>query len=172
MKRITLLAALLGLATLIAFGGSVALAHGESVTVEPETAKPGDDITVRGIGLGSNTEVEVFLVSTSTNIDLGEVQTDAEGAFTAQFRLPAGIAPGPYQIRAIGDETASADFRVLVVGGAEGPTASTEEMPIRERPLVQTVGLVALFGILAAVGLFFARTAREASPLGSSLQET
>ena len=33
--------------------------------------------------------------------------------------------------------------------------------PVRERPLWEMIGLVALFGVLAGLGLFFARTARR-----------
>ena len=164
MKLIGLLVAVFGLGTLMALGSTAALAHGESVTVEPESAKPGDTITVKGAGLGATKEVEVRLVSTTADIDLGEVETDADGAFTAQFKLPAGLAPGSYQLRAIGEESATADFRVLVAGGAESQATSMEEIPVRDRPLVQTIGLVALFGVLAGLGLYFARTAREPSP--------
>lgn len=167
MKRIQVLAMLIALAALVTLGGGgVALADGgKGVTVQPLTPKPGDVITVKGDLLGPNSIVEVRIIGTGVDIDLGEVQADEEGDFTAQFRVPADLAPGTYQVQATGAESATTEITVV----AAGPTSSAEmpmdpammNVPVRERPLWETIALVALFGALSGLGLFFARTARR-----------
>lgn len=172
MKRVALVAALLAASALVALGSGAVLADGgKGVAVKPLTPQPGDTITVKGDLLGANSEVEVRVIGSGVDVDLGEVRADAEGDFTAEFRLPVGLAPGTYQVQARGAETATTQVTVLPIGvkaeqtGAqrEGQVAPTMAEPIRERPLVETVGLVALFGALAGLGLFFARTARPAT---------
>lgn len=165
MKRIQLLAILIALAALVTLGGGVALADGgKGVTVQPLTPKPGDVITVKGDLLGPNSTVEVRIIGIGVDIDLGEVQADAEGDFEAQFRVPADLAPGNYQLQATGTESATTTITVIAATGTEGTPAMSPtmmEVPVRERPLAETIGLVALFGALAGLGLFFARTARR-----------
>lgn len=160
MNGIRLLAAAIALAALLALNGGVALADGvKNVAVNPLTPRPGDVITVKGGLLGANSTVEVRVIGAGVDIDLGEVTADGEGDFTQQFRLPADLAPGRYQVRAAGAESAATEITVL----ATGATASATEpgmVEARERPLGQVIGLVALFGVLAGLGLFFARTAR------------
>ena len=166
MKRILLLAALVASIALAAVPGGVALADGgKGVAVQPLTPKPGEVITVKGDLLGPNSTVEVRIIGTGVDIDLGEVQADAEGDFEAQFRVPADLAPGNYQLQAKGAESATTTITVIAAGGAESATAMNPammEVPVRERPLWETIGLVALFGVLAGLGLFFARMTRGA----------
>ena len=163
MKRMKLFAALLAVVALALFSAGVALADGgKGVAVQPLTPKPGDVITVKGDLLGPNSTVEVRIIGTGVDIDLGEVQADAEGDFTAQFRVPADLAPGNYQVQAKGAESATTTITVIAASGAEGTMSpAMMEVPVRERPLWETIGLVALFGVLAGLGLFFARTARH-----------
>ena len=165
MKRVRLIAMILATVTLALFTSSVALADGgKGVTVQPLTPQPGDVITVKGDLLGPNSTVEVRIIGTGVDIDLGEVQADEEGDFEAQFRVPADLAPGTYQVQATGAESATTEITVVAASGAEGAPAMSPammEVPVRERPLSETVGLVALVGVLAGLGLFFARTARR-----------
>ena len=174
IATLTLILALLVLAS------GAALAHGDtSLGVQPLTPKPDEVITVKGEALGEDTEVEVRVIGQGEDVDLGEVQTDAEGDFTAEFRLPADLKPGTYQLKAIGEE--SAEIQLTVEEGPAGsaaqeqpsePVADEEaaageraameqQAPIlRQRPLGQSIGLVALFGALAALGMFFAMMRR------------
>ena len=163
MKRIKRLLPLIAIAALLTLGGGVALADGgKGVTVQPLTPKPGDVITVKGDLLGPNSTVEVRIIGIGVDIDLGEAQADEEGDFTAQFRVPADLAPGTYQVQATGAESATTEITVVAASGAEGAMSpAMMEVPVRERSLIETIGLVALFGVLAALGLFFARTARR-----------
>lgn len=166
MKQLYLMTTTLIVATLMLLTSGLALADGgKGVTVQPLTPKPGNIITVKGDLLGSNSVVEVRIVGTGVDIDLGEVQADEEGDFEAQFRVPADLAPGTYQVQANGAEKATTAITVLGVGSTvEGETTMDPAMmnvPVRERPLWGTIALVALFGVLAGTGLFFARTAQR-----------
>ncbi len=133
----------------------------KGVAVLPLTPKPGDVITVKGDGLGPGREVEVRVVGKGGDVHLGEVRADNEGDFTAQFRLPTVLMPGTYQVSATGAASATTEIRVLAAGGREGEVGSGAVMPVRERPLGESIGLVALFGVLAGLGLFLARSTRE-----------
>ncbi len=151
-------------------GLGVALAHGDSVAVDPTSAQPGATITVKGGDLGASRSVDVKLVGTGVERVLGTAQTDGDGAFTATFEVPSDLAAGPYQIQAEGEDTATTDFTVTAAvgsGASEGQMSGQEvqapQIPVRERPLSETAGLVALFGVLSGLGLFFARTARRQS---------
>jgi len=169
MKRMTVIAMALLLSALYIFGGSVALAHGgKGVTVQPLTPKPGEVLTVKGEGLGAEgakSQVEVRIIGTGVDIDLGEAEAGDDGDFTAQFRVPSDLKPGTYQLQAKGAETATTEITVVAAAGAENTTqsamAAESVPPVRERPLGETIGLVALFGVLAGLGLFFARMGRR-----------
>lgn len=170
MKRIALLVGVLAWSLLVALGPSVALGDGgKGVKVQPLTPKPGDVITVKGDLLGPNSEVEVRIIGSGVDVDLGEVQADAEGDFTAQFRVPADLAPGTYRLQAKGAESATTELTVVggagaapaAVGGATATASAPAEEPVlRVRSLPESIALVVLFGLLAALGLFFARSAR------------
>jgi hypothetical protein len=147
---------------LVSLVAGPALADGaKGVTVSPLTPKPDQIITVNGELLGPNSEVEVLLIGNGETMDLGEVKADEEGDFTQELRLPADLKPGTYQLKATGEE--SATTQITVSGGPAGAESGSEagemgaEPVIEQRPLGQSVGLVALFGALAALGLFFAR---------------
>lgn len=186
MKPGYYLGGVLVLLMVLALAPGVALAHGDtSVAVQPLTPRPDQVITVKGEALGPKSEVEVRIVGNGADVDLGEVKADEEGDFSKEFRLPADLKPGTYQVKAIGEESATTQITVQ-----EGPagSAAREEQPsdeavpneeagadegateegaaeegamgpepvIEQRPLGQSIGLVALFGALAALGLFFA----------------
>jgi len=148
---------------ILALSPGLALAHGErGVTVEPLTPKPDQTITVNGELLGPNSEVEVRVIGNGMNMSLGEVKADEEGDFTEKFRLPANLKPGTYQIEATGKESATTQITVsgAPAGGTEADSkagAMGKTPVIEQRPLGQSISLVALFGVLAALGLYFAR---------------
>lgn len=165
MRRMIGTTVALAIVMLVTLAPGVAMADGgRGVKAQPLTPQPGDVITVKGDLLGPNSEVEVRIVGSGVDVDLGAVKADAEGDFTARFRLPADLEPGTYQVLAKGTETATTEITVVARAAepatAGAPAVSADMMPVRERPLGETIGLVALFGILAGLGLFLARTAR------------
>lgn len=154
---------------LLALAPGLALAHGDEtgVTVQPLTSKPDGVITVKGELLGPKSSVEVMVTGNGEDVDLGEVKANAEGDFTHEFRLPADLKPGTYQIEATGKKSATAQITVseALTGGANSEKAGSgamEQAPvIRQRPLGQSIELIALFGVLAAAGMFFATMRRQ-----------
>ena len=163
MNRSRFLATLLVVGALALVGGGPALADGgKGVAVKPLQPKPGDVITVKGDQLGANSEVEVRVLGPGgVNIDLGEVRADAAGDFTAEFRLPADLAVGVYQVQARGAETVTTQITVRGAGAAGADAALGQEPALRTRPVGQAAVLVALFGALAALGIIFAQTANR-----------
>ena len=157
MKMRTLTGGLLALMMLALAPGLAAADGVKGVTVSPLSPRPDEPITVNGELLGSNSEVEVLVIGNGETVDLGEVKADAEGDFTQEFRLPADLQPGNYQVKATGEESATTQISISGAPGSEGGGAMGAEPVIEARPLGQSIGLVALFGVLSALGLFFAR---------------
>jgi hypothetical protein len=147
---------------LLALAPGLALAHGDEtgVTVQPLTPKPDEVITVKGELLGPKSEVKVMLTGNGMDKDLGGVKANAEGDFTEKFRLPADLKPGTYQLKATGKKSATTQITVSGApsGGSEKASSGAmgQEPVIKTRPLGQSIGLVALFGVLAIAGIFFA----------------
>lgn len=162
MKR--MLSTLMGVALIALFGFSAtARADGATaVAVQPLTPKPGDIIKVKGDLLGASREVEVRIIGTGVDIDLGEVETSPEGDFTAEFRVPEDLAPGNYQVQARGETTATTTITVVGAGAAPADPMSETAPVLRQRPQWEVIVLVAVFGVLAVAGIVFARTARHA----------
>jgi hypothetical protein len=169
MKRIiqwsfTLVSVLtfVGLFTLSA--PSVSAHGGEGLTVTPATAMPGDKVKLHGEAIAQpNGDVDVHLVSTSgAETDLGSFKADDTGDFDAEITLPATLAAGAYQVKALGTTTLTADLTITAASGSGSTAAPTgTTLTLAPRPLPETVGLVALFGVLAGAGLFLARTVRR-----------
>jgi hypothetical protein len=172
MKRIiqsslTLVSALafIGLFTL---GAPVASAHGgEGLTVTPNSAMPGDTVKVHAEAVAQpNGDVDIHLVSTSgVETDLGSFKADDTGDLDADVTLPTTLEPGAYQLKALGTTTMTTDLTITAAsGGTSATTAPTgTTITFTPRPLPETIGLVALFGVLAGLGLFLARTIRRPS---------
>jgi type 1 fimbria pilin len=156
--------AILTFGALLIFTGGTALADGATgVAVQPLTPQPGGIITVKGEVLGPNREVEVRIIGTNVNIDLGEVETDAEGDFTAEFHVPEDLLAGTYQVQVTGDATATTTITVIAPGTVQADPMSQSAPELRQRPLGESIILVTIFGVLAAAGIFLAQTANRRS---------
>ncbi|MCO7272261.1 choice-of-anchor G family protein [Cellulosimicrobium cellulans] len=91
-----------------------------SVTVDPTTANPGDDVTVDGTGYtpDSTVTVEVRDESGTVVATLGDVPTDGEGNFTTPITIPADTTPGTYTVVGIDDTTSTEAETPLTVEAA------------------------------------------------------
>lgn len=165
MKRIGSLFTMTALITVFIFGSGSVLADGATGgAVQPLAPKPGDIIKVKGEVLGANRQVEVRIIGTNVDIDLGEVATNDEGDFTAEFRVPEDLAAGNYQVQAKGDETATTTITVVAAGSTQADPRSQAAPVLRQRSFGERIMLVAIFGALAAAGILFAQTANRRSP--------
>lgn len=124
---------LAGMLALMLVAGAPALADGVTgVTVSPLTPKPDETITVNGEVLGPNSQVEVRLIGSGVYEKLGEAQADETGDFTKEFRLPADLKPGTYQVQAAGAETATTQITVQ-----EGPAGSAVQEEQASEPAAE-----------------------------------
>ena len=162
------LAAGLVLVAALTLGIGRALADGQSVSVEPTTAKPGDLITINGQDLGANHQIEVVVLGMDGETMLGSTRASPEGDITAQFALPKDLASGSYLLRARGKEDVDASLTIVGAPTSDAGETSLQpqprpmgEPPVRERPLAETAVLVDFFGMLSGFGLFFASLARD-----------
>lgn len=78
--------------------------------------------------------------------------------FTAQFRVPATLKDGTYHLQTKGAQSASVALDVASNAGPATGAGSTVVVEEHSRPLGEVIGLIALFGVLSGLGLFFART--------------
>lgn len=164
MKRFIFAGLVLTLAAAFAvMGGGRALAHGgPGLTLDPMQAKPGDTVTVHADAIADpNGSVSIQLAGPTGSVDLATGQAGDDGDYDGQFTVPMDLGAGTYEVEAIGKVTETAELEVLASGSEVSTTPAPTIQP-RERPLVETIGLVALFGVLAGLGLLIARTVRPA----------
>jgi 5'-nucleotidase len=150
-------AVLVAILVLAALAGGVALkagsaaAHGNpEISVEPNPADAGGDVTITGEGFEEEDEVSLVLEGVLGETSLGTVTTDSEGAFSTSVTLPEAAGAGSYRIRAAGaDDVAIADVRIQEAEGSTAPPAA-HEAPIGFHD-IDAAGEVAGFAVLAAV---------------------
>lgn len=152
--RVSILAA--ALVSLMSMSGGAALAHGStSVAITQLTPHPGEQVTVKGKGFEPSTLVTIKLSGSGNSLELGQVTTDDTGDFSTGLTLPGNLAAGTYELAANGGDE-NPTTQITVVGGATSVMSAETAPTLRERPLEQTIALVAVFGGIAALGLAFA----------------
>lgn len=174
----------LGPGVVLAHGGS-------SVTVKPTSARPGETIAIQGESIGGTATIKLVGMGKETLIGTAKAGSDddlsaevalpktlapgsyqlkvqgKEGADTDFTVLPLASAGGeaeqPARTAAGSPAAGQADEMAAngVLPGRSEAMSAAPEVPLRERSYTETAGLVAIFGLLAGLGLFFARTARE-----------
>lgn len=125
----------------------------EEVVVEPGDVTAGDTVILAGSGLEPNDERILALAGGDLVVDLGSVTTDAEGMFQIELTIPSHLPSGIYELRAIGDETVTAELGVSAVAGAEAspaPDDARQTVVPRVRTPME-LGLVLVLVALAAV---------------------
>lgn len=126
----------------------------EEVVVEPSDVTAGDTVILAGSGLEPNDERILALAGGDLVVDLGSVTTDAEGTFEIELTIPSHLPSGIYELRAIGDETVTAELGVTAAaGGAEAspnPNDASQTVVPRERTPIE-LGLILVLVALAAV---------------------
>jgi hypothetical protein len=81
----------------------VASAHNTQPRLEinQERLNPGGIVDVRGVSFGMEESVTLTLISSSAEIPLGEMLSDAEGEFLHIAVLPVDLAEGTYYFRGV-----------------------------------------------------------------------
>lgn len=157
-RSVPLLLMLLSLAVL----PLTASAHGGTVvTVRGHPHRDGP-LEVEGEEFAPNDVVRIELRRGDAEpFELGQVQADADGAFSHTFHVPATVEPGFYELAAEGEESASTEATILATpeGGAPAiePEPSPAEPVSNDRPAPEVIGLAVFTAGIAvlAVGLLW-----------------
>ncbi len=127
-----------------------AYAHGESISVDPAEAKPGDSVTVTGEEFPPGEEVELSLEGVRGNIPLGHAEVDETGSFSIAIKVPSSAAPGSYQfVVAAGGDNTTLDYTILKAATQSISVGSTEL--VYERSTSETV-VIGLIAAILAIG--------------------
>ena len=139
----------------------------EEVVVEPSAVTAGDTVVVAGSGLEPDDERVLVLAGENLVVDFGTVTTDSEGMFQIELVIPSHLPTGLYEMRAIGDETVTAELAVTAVeGGAEpspAPGDAGQTVVPRERTAIELgliLGVVALAAVAGGVLVWGAERVR------------
>ena len=92
---------------------SLAFAHGTSLKIDKKAAAPGETITVKGEGIGSNAAITLTLQGMRQDYSLGDAQGNEHGVFEKEVTLPGDVQPGTYTlVAAAGNAKATAKLVV------------------------------------------------------------
>ena len=139
------------------------------MTVDPDSAQPGDDVTVSGNGFvpGSTVTVEVTDADGNVIDALEGVEVDADGQFEATWTVPEGVDAGELTITATDDSDGDiSGSATLTITDGVGPAGDRDD----EGGLAVTgaggimllAGLSALL-LMAGAGLYIARSRRNSA---------
>lgn len=151
------------LAALLSIGfAGMALAHGgPGITITPDSVMPGDTVDVTAAAVSSpGGDITITVIGNGVNAVLPMQKASDDGDFEGKVTIPSDLVPGSYQLEVKGDKASlTGDFDVTG-GGSTTQTAATIIQP-RERPLYEMILIAAVFGVLAGLGILFARTANH-----------
>ena len=149
------------IALLLALGPTgAAVAHEgsgeEEVVVEPAELTAGASVLAAGSGLEPDDERVLVLAGADLVVDFGTVTTDAEGMFEIDLTIPSHLPTATYELRAIGDETVTAQLAVTAAaGGADGapPADAANQVVVpRERAAIEVAVILLLVALAAVAG--------------------
>jgi hypothetical protein len=100
-----------------------------TITIEPSEADPGAAIEVIGLDFPGRAVVELELGSSAGPMALGAATTDESGYFREAVTLPAELAPGTWEVRAVAPDgsAASGTFRAGTMAAPEAPAPAIAE---------------------------------------------
>lgn len=128
----------------------------EEVVVEPAEVTAGESVIVAGSGLEPDDERVLVLAGGGLVVDFGTVTTDAEGMFQIEITIPSHLPGGTYELRAIGDETVTAELAVTAAAGAAeaspGENDPNQAVVARERTPVELGAILVLVALAAVAG--------------------
>jgi len=93
-----------------------------SVSVDPETAAPGEDVTIEGDDFAPGTTVDIEITDENGDVigTIDDVEVDENGEFTQEWTVPEGTDPGDLTVTAEDEDgnSASAPLEIVGAGGA------------------------------------------------------
>ncbi|MGJ9424374.1 choice-of-anchor G family protein [Nesterenkonia halotolerans] len=148
-----------------------------SVSVDPDTAEPGDTVTVEGDDFTPGTTVDVEVTDEDGNVvgTIEDIEVDENGEFDVDWTLPEDLQPGELVVTATDEDGNSASAPLEVLGAGAGGDedgvavesdgdddgATGSGVLATTGATVATFGLVALVLTLIGVGLYVASRQRR-----------
>lgn len=160
--KVKLIISILIALLLTILSAGVVLSHGEpTITVQPQVAPPGSQITIIGSDMEDGEIFQITLEGMINTIPLGEASAKQDGdeaGFRADFTLPSDLSTGSYTVQAATDEgeTTTADLTIAAstqpMSMNTGAMAARAEPEVidRSKPLVE-VGSIAVLALLSAL---------------------
>ena len=156
MRRSVIRAAALALLLALTAAGAAAAHEGsgeEEVVVEPAEVTAGDSVVAVGSGLEPDDERVLVLAGADLVVDFGTVTTDAEGMFQIELTIPSHLPTATYELRAIGDETVTAQLAVTAAAGGADPAPAADDPNQAVVPRGRTTIEVAVILVLVALAV-------------------
>jgi hypothetical protein len=154
MRRSVLTATAVALLLALAAVGAAVAHEGsgeEEVVVEPADVTAGESVVVAGSGLEPDDERVLVLAGADLVLDFGTVTTDAEGMFQIELTIPSHLPTATYELRAIGDETVTAQLAVTAAAGGADAAAAADDPNQAVVPRGRTTIEVAVILVLVAL---------------------
>ncbi|MEX1295199.1 MAG: hypothetical protein AB1Z67_03405 [Candidatus Limnocylindrales bacterium] len=154
----------------------LAVAQGPTLSMSPETARPGSTVEISGAGFPAGHVVELRLTTPDGSMPLASSVAGLEGEFQQLLALPLGTTKGDWEVlaTAVDGTTSSLAFSTLPqTASAEAAPVAAPEPATAEERAGNTSGDIAVLLIIAVIlggiafgGLLVFRQLREESPPG------
>ena len=131
-----------------------------SINVDPETAAPGEDITIEGDDFGPEENVTIEITDEDGNVvDTITVVTDDDGDFSVTWTVPQDVTPGTLTITAADESgnSATAQLTISATGTGAGTADSGDGLASTGAKATMIATAVALLLIVIGAGLLIAR---------------
>jgi hypothetical protein len=131
-----------------------------TATMSASSVVPGGSLTVSGAGFAAGERVDVFVLSTPTQV--GSTTANAQGVASLTFQVPRTLDPGAHtvELRGASGRVVSAGFTVTAPASASGARLAASGPAGDTLPLaLGGLGLLLVGGALVTVGRAAGRTA-------------
>ncbi len=126
------------------------------ISVEPAQVTAGGTVVLAGNGLEPDSERQINLVGPDVIVPFPNVTTDADGMFAVTLTVPDHLPAGTYTFQAIGDETLTAECRVMAAAGmasAEPVNEVAATVTPRKVSDLRVAGIVVFLVVSVLVGM-------------------
>ncbi|OAV60208.1 hypothetical protein A6F49_12535 [Enteractinococcus helveticum] len=138
--------------------GDDANEYDPSINVDPDTATPGEEVTIEGDDFGPEETVTIEITDEDGNvIDTITVVTDDNGDFSVTWTVPQDVAPGTLTITAADESgnTATAELTISAAGAGDSDSGDALASTGAKATMIATA--IALLLIVIGAGLLIAR---------------
>ncbi|MEA2902308.1 MAG: hypothetical protein QOH36_2195 [Actinomycetota bacterium] len=125
--------------------------RGTPATVTPTSLRPGETLTISGVGFAASTVLGIGLFNPP--VVLGTVASNGLGNYTATVTLPFGTPPGQNEITVFGKGSDNACVQSLGLFTVTAPPVPITSAPVVVTPVVvPPVTVIGTGGVIQVVG--------------------